>query len=270
MTWHVDESALGRYREGVIDRVAAASLEAHLASCEDCRRLVVFDHDWLKHSWDGVAGRVEPGGSGVVERTLGRLGVPDHVARIVAVSPALRISFLLAVVLVMGFAAVASGAHSPGGNYRVFLVVAPLLPVVGVAFAYGRLVDPAHELTMVSPIDSLRLLLLRTTTVLAVSITVGLVAWPLVPAPSTLGFSAWLFPALALTLTTLALSSRFAVWLAGSMVAGGWIVAMLFALSRGFEAFNTRAQIGFVALAALATAIVFASRHQYDREGSPR
>ena len=161
-------------------------------------------------------------------------------------------------------------SNPTGGTYRVFLVVAPLLPVAGVAFAYGRLVDPVHDLTMASPIDSFRLLLLRTVTVLAVSIPVGLVAWPMVPAPSSLGFSAWLLPALALTLVTLALSSRFEVWLAGSMVGGGWVAAMLIALAEEYEAFDSAAQIGYAVLAVSAAAVVALRRERYDREGRPR
>jgi hypothetical protein len=170
----------------------------------------------------------------------------------------------------MAFAAFASTSNPAGGTYRVFLIVAPLLPVAGVAFAYGRLVDPAYDLTLASPIDSFRLLLLRTLTVLAVSIPIALLAWPMVPAPSALGFTAWLLPALALTLVTLALSSRFEVWLAGSMAGGGWVAAMLMALAEGYEAFDSRAQIGYTALAVLAGAVVAARRERYDREGSPR
>jgi len=270
MSWHVDASDIHRYQEAALDRVAAASLEAHLTDCGECRSLVVVDRDWLERSWSTIAELVEPSRPGVVERTLTRLGVPSHVARIVAVSPALRISFLLAVVLVMAFAAVASTSNPTDGTYRVFLIVAPLLPVAGVAFAYGRLVDPAYDLTLASPIDSFRLLLLRVVTVLAVSIPVGLVAWPMVPAPSAFGFTAWLLPALALTLVTLALSSRFEVWLAGSMVGGGWVAAMVIAVAEGYETFDTRAQIGYAVLALLAAVAVMVRRERYDREGTPR
>lgn len=267
MSWHVTAAEIHRYREAALDRVTAASVEAHLTDCGACRSLVVADRDWVERSWSAIAERVEPGGAGVIERTLVRLGVPGHVARIVAVSPALRLSFLLAVVLVTAFAVLASISNPTGDTYRVFLVVAPLLPVVGVAFAYGRLVDPVFEWTLASPIDSFRLLLLRTVTVLAVSIPIGLVAWPLVPAPSALGFTAWLLPALALTLVTLALSSRLEVWLAGSMVGGGWAAVMLIAFTENYAVFDGAAQIAYAALAVSAALAVAVQRKSYDREG---
>jgi hypothetical protein len=228
------------------------------------------DRDWLEQSWSSITEVVEPGRPSVVERTLVRIGVPTHVARIVAVSPALRVSFLLAVVLVMAFAVLASGSNPTGGTYRVFLIVAPLLPVAGVALAYGRLVDPVHDLTIASPIDSFRLLLVRAATVLSVSGTAGLVAWPMVPAPSGLGITAWLLPALALTLVTLAISSRFEVWLAGSLVGGVWVVAMLVTLVEGMDAFDSGAQLGYLALSAVAAAAVAVRRDRYDREGRPQ
>ncbi len=270
MSWHVDRSSVQSYEDRNLDRVAAASLEAHVTDCDECRQLVEVDRDWLENSWMGVVERVEPDQPGLVERGLAAVGVPPYVARIVAVSPALRLSFILAVVLVMGFAAIAAASNPSRDTYRVFLVVAPLLPVAGVAFAYGRLVDPVHELILAAPIDSLRLLLLRTATVLTVSVGVGLVAWPLVPAPSTLGMWAWLIPALALTLITLALSSRFEVWLAGAMVASGWVVAMLVAITEGYETFGANAQGVYAALAVVAAGAMVARRDRYDREGHRR
>lgn len=270
MSWHVDELAVRRYQDGEADRVASASLEAHLTGCEQCREMLTVDEDWLERSWIAVADQVEPGAPTVVERGLTKLGVPSHLARVVAVSPALRISFLLALALVMGFAALASTSNPSGGTYRVFLAVAPLLPVVGVAFAYGRLVDPAFEFTMVAPIDSFRLLLLRAATVLTVSIVFGLLVWPFVPAPRSIGISAWLLPALALTLITLALASRFEIWLAGAVVGGGWVAAMLLATTWEFQAFNADAQVVYAALTVLAAGAVLFRRNHYDREGGRR
>lgn len=270
MSWHVDEMAVRRYQDGAADRVEAASLEAHLTGCEECRGLVTVDEDWLERSWMGIADQVESGSPGWVERGLTKTGMSASLARIVAVSPALRISFVLAVALVMGFAALASTTNPTGETYRIFLAVAPLLPVAGVAFAYGRLVDPAHEFTMVAPIDSFRLLMLRAATVLTVSIVLGLLIWPLVPAPGSFGISAWLLPALALTLITLALASRFEIWVAGVIVGGGWVAAMLLANSWDVEAFDRTAQTLYIGLIIVAVGVVLIRRNHYDREGGRR
>ena len=54
----------------------------------------------------------------------------------------------------------------------LFLIVAPLIPVAGVAASFGGDADPAHELVTVTPYSSLQLLLLRTFGVLTTSVPV--------------------------------------------------------------------------------------------------
>ena len=88
-------------------------------------------------------------------RARSRCGVPDHVARLLAATPSLRVSWLLAVV---------AGARVRGARGQrarpvrraelalfLFLVVAALLPVAGVAAAFGPGVDPAHEIGLAAP-----------------------------------------------------------------------------------------------------------------------
>lgn len=270
MSWHVDVETLARYQKGSIDRVAAASVEGHITSCPDCRSSIARDSDWLERSWLGIADAVEPSPPSLAERALVRIGVPAHWARLVAASPALRLSFLLAVALVLGFAVGASRSNPEGNTYRIFLIVAPLLPVIGVGFAYGRMVDPAFELTMASPVDSLRLLLLRATTVLSLSIVLGVIAWPFVPVPGVLGASAWLLPALALTLLTLALASRFEMWMSATMAAFAWGAALFIASAREVDVFAPRSQFVYLILAGVAGLAIAMRRHSYDRNGGLR
>jgi hypothetical protein len=267
MSWHVDRDTLRLYQAGTVDRVAAASLEAHVTECDECREGLVVDEGWLDRSWTAIADRVEPGRPSWVEIILSSVGVRQDVARVISLSPAFRLSFLLAVMLVLGFAVAASTSDPNGSAFRIFLVLAPLLPVGGIALAYGHLVDPLHELTLSSPIDSFRLLLLRSITVLVVSVGLGLAAWPLIDAPTAFGPSAWLVPALALTLITLALASRFEAWLSAVMVAGGWVAAMVVAISWDLETFNTRAQPIYLLAALVAGLVVAVQRNSYDREG---
>lgn len=269
MTWHIDIETARRYEAGVLAGSAAASLEAHITSCAQCRDLFARDKAWLERSWTGVADRIEPSVSGL-EMALRRIGVPVVPARLVAKSPAMRLSFVLALLLVLGFSVIASNTDPVGTAYRFFLVVAPLVPVAGVAFAYGRHVDPAHELTMVSPRNSFHLLLIRTTTVVSVAILGGLLSWPFVPAPSSVGVSAWLLPALALTLTTLALASRFEVWLAAALVGGGWVLAMSYAATRDIEAFGPDAQLVHLLVLVTAGTLVILRRDEYNRQGGRR
>lgn len=270
MSWHVEKDVLHRYQTDDVKPVTAASLEAHLTDCSECRNALMIDAEWLAESWAGIADRVEPGRQGVIERVLTAVGVRQHVARVISLSPAFRLSFILAVVAVLGFAVVASNTSPDGLAFRLFLALAPMLPVAGIAVAYGKLADAAHELNLSSPIDTFRLLMFRAVTVLAVSMGLGLAAWPFVEAPVPFGPSAWLTPALALTLVTLALASRFETWIAGAMVSCGWAVTMVSAFSWRLETFDARAQSIYLAAVLVASLVVVVRRSSYDREGGHR
>lgn len=269
MTWHIDVEAARSYEAGLLAGSGAASLEAHVASCAQCRNLFAHDAVWLEKSWTGVADRIEPSVNGL-EKALLLVGVPVVPARLVAKSPAMRLSFILALLLVLGFSVIASQSDLVGAAYRFFLVVAPLVPVAGVAFSYGRLVDPVHEMTSVSPIDSFHILLIRSATVVSVAVLGGLLSWPFVPAPASVRVSAWLLPSLALTLTTLALASRLEMWLAAALVGGGWVMAMSVAVTRRIEAFGPGAQLVHLLVLVTAATLVILRRDAYERQGGGR
>ena len=59
----------------------------------------------------------------------------------------------------------------------MFLALAPLAPVAGVAITFGPGADPSFELTVASPISTVRLLLLRAAAVLATTLVLA-AAWP--------------------------------------------------------------------------------------------
>jgi hypothetical protein len=159
--------------------------------------------------------RSTPVEDGLLERGLVRLGVPDHVARLLASTPSLRLSWLAAAAVAIGFSAWAANAGADGR--LVFLAVAPVLPVAGVAAAYGPWADPSHELATATPFSGLRLLLLRTLAVLMVTTIVTAIGGALVPAGEISAF-AWALPALALTFASLALATVVAPHVAGVAV----------------------------------------------------
>lgn len=267
MSWHIDQPTMKRYEDGDLDRVAASSVEAHAARCDQCRSLVTVDSGSFERQWQKIADQIEVGRQGPVERALRRLGAPDYIARIVALSPAFRASFALAVLLVLIFAAAASNTDPGAGSYRIFLIVAPLIPVAGVAFAFSRMVDPAAELTIASPIDAFRLLLWRAAAVLTVSLGTALMIWPIVPAPSTVGFAAWMIPAFALTLSTLALGSRVEPLVASGVVTAGWLLVILPALDSGGDPFGATAQAVSMGLVLAAAVALILRRDQFNRKG---
>ncbi len=96
--WHADEEVLAAYRDGRLDVAGRWSVEAHLTSCAACRLQAgaLVDPARLRRLRAALIEAVDVPRAGVVERLLVRLGVPDHTARVLAATPALRGSWLLA------------------------------------------------------------------------------------------------------------------------------------------------------------------------------
>jgi hypothetical protein len=151
---------------------------------------------------------------------LSRIGLSEHLARLLAVTPSLSPSWLGALVLTLAFAVVA--AHQIPRGALFFVLLAPLLPVAGVAAAYGPAIDPSHEIGLASPMSSFRILLIRSTAVLLTTFTlVGIFGLALPGVGWTA--AAWLLPGLALTLSSLALSTWVPPLWAAGVVSVFWI-----------------------------------------------
>jgi len=121
----------------------------------------------------------------------------------------------------------AARATGFGGVRPLLLLLAPVLPTLGVAVSYGRHADPMHEIVTSTPSGGLRLLLTRTAAVLAVSVPLLTLAGLLLPATAGgPGPAAWLLPGLALTLAALTLGSYIGCRAATGAVSPGWLLAV--------------------------------------------
>jgi hypothetical protein len=173
---------------------------------------------------------------------------------------------LLGVAFTLVFAGIVSQVAVPG-SIDLFLAVAPLVPVAGVAVAYGRVGDPAHEITAATPIDPIRLLLLRTAAVTAFAFVLSLI-FDLVFS-ATRGTGLWVLPALALTLATLALGAHVSMWLAGVTTTGVWVLLLTVSRVRPEGSLNVvfspNAQIVFAAVACTAGIVFLHHRDAYRR-----
>jgi hypothetical protein len=272
MSWHIEQETINRYSTGTIGRVSAASVEAHLATCVDCRSLLTVDRSWLEQSWASVADIVEAPKLTAVERALSFIGVPKHLARLISVTPSLRPSWVLAVAVSLLFAGLASRLAVQQNGVDLFLMLAPVVPVAGVAVAYGRLADPAYEITVSSPVDPLRLLLLRSAAVTVIATAFSLLVDMGIRSDLRIGL--WLLPALALTIITLALGTRLTMWVAASVVTTGW-VALVVSVSLEVPGRSTMvlftpfSQLSYL-LALVAGAWVLSRRHDNYRRGDSR
>jgi hypothetical protein len=148
----------------------------------------------------------------------------------------------------------------------VFLLLAPLLPVAGVAAAYGPGIDPTYEIGLASPMSSFRVLLIRTTAVLATTLTlVGLFGLGLPGLDWTP--AVWLLPGLVLTLSSLALATWVPPLWAAGLVSGLWIGGVVVADRVGGPiqpAFQAQTQAAFVAVGVLAMLILITRRRTFE------
>ena len=167
-TWHLDPDMARRYAGGGTAPAFAASVEQHLTGCPDCRALVPQDDARVDRVWAEVLDAVEAPRVGPLEAVLRRLGVSHPTARLVAATPTLRGAWLLASLAVVLLAAAAAQA-GPRGTL-MFVALAPVLPVLGVALAFGDRTDPTLEVAVASPYSLVRLLAARTSFVVATSI----------------------------------------------------------------------------------------------------
>jgi hypothetical protein len=270
MTWHVEPDLLTAYATGAIDTSHAFSVEAHLTECEDCRMALapMADAPRLERVWLEVEDHLDAPAPGPVESVLRRLGVPEHLARLLAATPSLTVSWLSAIALTLGFAAFA--AHHGQRGLLLFLCLAALLPVAGVAAAFGPALDPTYEVGLAAPLSSVRLLLLRSLAVLTTTVLLaggGALALPGVGWTA----AAWLLPSVALAASSLALATFVAPLTAVGVVGGVWIAAAVVAGAAPGDrlaAFHGGAQLAFVALTALAALVLVRRRDHLDNPGS--
>lgn len=271
MSWHVEPKMLEAYAHNAIDDVHAYSVEAHLVTCSVCRTQIASlgDQERLEILWSEINEVVTGPEPGIVERFLLRLGVKDHVARLLAATPSLSLSWLGGLVLALSFAVVAARMSVTG--FLLFLILAPMLPLAGVAVAYGPGVDPTYEVGLASPMSSFHLLLIRATAVLTSSGAIAFVAALALPQKNW-AVAAWLVPSLGLTAASLALSTYISPLRAAASVSALWIAGSLLALT---YTVNTRAtaedvfagtlQIVLLVVTLTSIALLYRRRESFER-----
>lgn len=271
MSPHVEHDWLELYARGELDQARSFSVEAHLPACAGCRAAVasLVDARRMARTWDAIDLAIDAPRRTPAERLLVRAGVSEPTARLLAVTPSLRLSWLAAIAVVLAVAVVVAGVRGAEG-VMLFLLIAPLMPLSGVAAAYGPLVDPAYEVGLAAPLGSLRLLLLRTVAVVSVSTLLALVGALALPGLDWTA-AAWLLPSLGLTLAGLGLATSVGPVVASSLVAVTWVFVVVAAWRTSGDpltAFGAGGQ-ALCLLAALAGAAAFLVRRDTFETRSP-
>ena len=268
MTWHITPTAATEYVGQRRSGSGIGSIEAHLLTCRECRGLIA-DASAATHEpllgvvWQGVTIALDAEHRPWSERALTRAGLSTETARLLGATSRARLSFVLATLLTVGLAFVAtrSGRDTQFGT---FLVVAALGPLVATVLAFGRRVDQAHALVTTAPTSVWKIALMRTAASLipAVAIT-GLAS--LILRDRGWAAMAWLLPGIAMAAVSLALSTCMPIEHAALGVAGTWIVAPIAASLPAAELIDATAgpgQLFAIAAAALA-AVVITNRRSF-------
>lgn len=199
------------------------------------------------------------------ERLLRRVGLPSHVTRLVGATPALRRAWFLALAGVVLVGLAATDASAPRQSVLVLLLLAPLVPVLGVALAYGPNADPSYEMQLATPMRGLRLVAIRSVVVISISAVVvtGLALVDEIARPYA---AAWLLPALAVTGTSLMLMTWVGPRRASTIAAVVWIVGVLVAEQAGgaLAAFTAGGQITASVVVAVSVGVSIRRRSSFD------
>ena len=221
--WHVAADDLGAYVAGRIHGVSADSIEAHLLRCDRCRATLAATatSDERDHRWEAIALEIDQPGRWARSATWFRvaLGTP-HLAVTGAVLAAIFIALPLLASSVNERAAV-----------TWFVALAPAVPIAAALVAYATAADPAGNAGAATPLHSFRLVVLRTTFLLAAVLPIGLLTSVLLPVPTALVLG-WFLPAVAVCAVVLAIGTRYnPMWVAGSLAAG-WAAIVLGGFAR--------------------------------------
>lgn len=275
-TWHVDAAQLDGYLGQRVDHAVAASVEAHLLACEECRDAIARHSATpdLDRSWSAIERRIDAAIPDRMVRVGRSLGLPEIELRVLAPTVSLRLASLLAIAVALGAAALLTH-HDSGAAVSLvrlaFLIVAPLAPLVAVVAALGTGSEPVPELARSTPFSRLRIAALRAALALAVAVAIGAAMSSAAGGPwGRVGL--WLLPALALSsvgaLATRRASASTVVGVLGSV----WLVVVATAArvtDDRLAAFRHEPQLVYLAVAITAMALIAVRPSLVDLRESP-
>lgn len=275
MTWHVDTALLDRYASDALSAAGMASVEMHVTSCEHCRAQVTTRADAAAQARVKLFldEHLDTPPVGRLERALHLAGLRDADARVIGATLTLHGSWLVACVLALAFVVLATTTGPERAGLAAFLIAAPLVPLAGVAVAYGPRVDPTFEIATAATLPGARIVALRTMAVTAPAIPAVAVLSLFLPV-GPLAF-AWLLPALGLAAASLALGTLMPLARAATGLATLWLLGAGVGLAgaprtsgeafvRGIAAFRPSGQLLFASLAAVSFVLVALRRAEFE------
>jgi len=262
---HPSERLVGRYARGEVDIPADEvwAVESHLESCAVCRARLAnvvegSTSALVEAVWTDLEPRLTPRVRPRWNPLRGLAGwtTPAMVPWLVMTTAVTLLALLFD-----------RYARSPENQVSLVLLVAPVLPVLGVAVSWSKALDPMHEIVASTPRAGLHLLLRRTVSVLVVVIPT------LVVAGQDSSTALWLLPCLAFTTGTLALGGLIGITRAAAGLIAVWaavIVAPTVALDQPSFALHENGLPVWGALFVLGALVVAVRRGAYADLGTHR
>jgi hypothetical protein len=268
---HVPTNLLERYAAGETGGADVWwAVEAHLEACEPCADRLA---EVVGRASPATAALLDRAWAGLVAQVAAGANEPSRKRRLRWVrrwaAPAFlpRLGMTVLVVLValgLDLADVAAGRYP-----SLVLLVAPVAPLLAVAAAWSRGLDPAYEVVVASPRAGLDLVLRRTVAVLAVVIPLlVLVGWVVGASPAR-----WLLPCLSCTAGALALGELIGLHRAATGLAAAWAVLAVgpsLALGRPSVLLGAAGLPAWAVLFTVLVAVLLVRRHSYTALTSTR
>ena len=274
--WHASPALLTAYAEGRTTEADAWSVEAHLIACASCRA--------------ELAAALRPTDvhllAGARREVLAHPPLRETGRRLFRLKWVLPPSTVVAVVLAVAGVTLFDVVTAVGGmaTGSLLWLLAPAIPVAGVAVAAVGEDDPCREAVLAAPSALLRLALWRTLAVLLFAVPLAMLAgFARIGAGGDPGWNgAWLLPCAALTAVTLAAGALIGVeraartavlvWCAGALGSplvrtGGDLVASLRLASTPLTetvVFGAEAQPLWAAVTVTAVLALILNRERYQ------
>lgn len=227
---HVPTELLARYAAGgTSTRVAHDvwwAVEAHLENCAACRDQLAAAVE--QHS-PATADLLERVRQDLAEQLPATPRTPVRRRRLATLTrwwaaPAMLPRLVTTVLVVLAAVALDLADGASNGRFpSLVLLLAPVAPLLGVAAAWSRGLDPAYELVVASPRAGLDLVLRRAAAVLVLVVPVLAAAGWLVGASP----ARWLLPCLAFTTGALALGELIGLHRAATGLALAWVAVVV-------------------------------------------
>jgi hypothetical protein len=225
-TGHISAALFDRYIAGEAEATETWwAVEVHLESCAACRDRLAETVTSRSPATAALLERVREPLFAEVARTP---PMPPRRRRSRWarrwVAPALLPRLAMTALVVVAAVALDLADGADAGRYpSLVLLLAPVAPLLGVAAAWSRGLDPAHEVVVSSARAGLDLVLRRTVGVLAVVIpALSGAGWLVGASPAR-----WLLPCLGCTVGALALGEVVGLHRAASGLALAWALAVV-------------------------------------------